>query len=189
MLGLFVAGAAVLTLDLTLNLDLFGLLSAIFRNIPYLLVLLIPFLVLCMYGQHLDFEKKHWKPALLRAGVAVVSFFVGLLLLLCFGKEPYSPYDLYHTQGPVDMTMNKLGIMTGLRLDVKRYIIGYENEPVGEIDQPEIPEILPPDETEEPEPVDTSPNVMEIDFDRLIAEETDENIINQIGRASCRERV
>ncbi len=151
---------------------------AIFRNIPYLLVLLIPFLVLCMYGQHLDFEKKHWKPALLRAGVAVVSFFAGLLLLLCFGKKPYSPYDLYHTQGPVDMTMNKLGIMTGLRLDVKRYIIGYENEPVGEIDQPEIPEILPPDETEEPEPVDTSPNVMEIDFDRLIAEETDENIIN-----------
>ena len=28
VLGLFVAGAAVLTLDLTLNLDLFGLLSA-----------------------------------------------------------------------------------------------------------------------------------------------------------------
>ena len=51
---------------------------------------LIPFLVLCMYGQHLDFEKKHWKPALLRAGVAVVSFFAGLLLLLCLKRALFA---------------------------------------------------------------------------------------------------
>ncbi len=152
--------------------------TAIFRNVPYLLLLLIPFLILCMYGKHMDFARKNWKRVLLRGGIAVVSFFAGLLLLLCFGKEPYTPYDLYYTQGPVDMTMNKLGIMTGMRLDVKRYIVGYENEPVGEIDQPDIPEILPPDDPEEPEPIDTSPNIMAIDFDRLIREEQDENIIN-----------
>lgn len=63
----------------------------------------------------MDFARKNWKRVLLRGGIAVVSFFAGLLLLLCFGKEPYTPYDLYYTQGPVDMTMNKLGIMTGMR--------------------------------------------------------------------------
>ena len=126
---------------------------------------------------HIYFARKNWKRVLLRGGLAVVSFFAGLLLLLCFGKEQYTPYDLYYTEGSVDMTMNKLGIMTGMRLDVKRDIVGYENEPVGDIDQPDIPEILPPDDPEEPEPIDTSPNIMAIDFDRLIREEQDERCV------------
>ena len=114
-----------------------------------------------------------------------------------------SPYDLYHHNADSYLSINRLGMATAFRLDVTRLISGQQ--PQGSIDLQTPTVTMPPltkptdpstDPTEstggqestdpsqtEPstqaptEPtVDTGPNVLDIDFDTLIAGESNSAI-------------
>ena len=79
----------------------------------------------------------------------------------------YSPKNLYFNVHAPLLTADKMGIMTMMRLDIKRFILGFKESLTIEDSKEELSEIS--DKKQEY-------NVLEIDFDALIANEKEEEI-------------
>ena len=108
-----------------------------------------------------------------------------MALLPVFGTQPLSAYDLYHSTNDMKQTTAHLGLMPAFRLDVHRLLFGFEGGEIELATETKAPMEAPteaptepalPDATEPtvlPEPVvDTSPNVLELDFDACPRRET-----------------
>lgn len=128
---------------------------------------LIIYLVL-MIKNLISFEKIRviYKPALI---LAVIFFQTTALLTLSKG-EMYSSYNLYHNTQSTKLMTAEFGLLTTMRIDTQRMIWGFE-------ERKEFLDVIE-EEKEEEENVEITVeyNEMEIDFESLIANETDETV-------------
>lgn len=177
-----------------------------------ILLMLIPFAAYMIWGRKwLQRFGSRLRDYGFRLLAACVCFLLILLLLRCGRKEVYSAYSVYKEYTSVDMSVEKLGVMETLWLDVKNGVLelcGIEHKEVqfmmedtserqdsetgnAETENAATTEFMQPyigladavstecADREEPEDmVDTSPNILEIDFDSLIAEEKNSNIVS-----------
>lgn len=166
--------------------------AAIKANIGGVILLFLPFIILvALVSRQIDYRRRKLPEQLILAGGFVVFQIIAVSSLLFFGKGPSSPYELYHTSKVPDMLGKQLGIVTLTRVDISKLVIKDEdleladtvtlpqtattptkapsNEPV----VTQAPGVtLPPT----PTPIDTSPNVMDIDFAALAANEKDDTL-------------
>ncbi len=184
-------------------------LSGIGRSIVPLLLLAVPFILLCAFGRRfVPHERSSWRltALLLAAAAAVYCGAVWCVTVTDGGIMSYR-YAYYDAFSP-EMAVPRFGMLTSVRLDLKNAVNGGgtedpeippeepvqtaqpeqtlpvqpsqpavtvpETPPVTDVPEPAEPVTDIPAEPEpEPEVVDTSPNVMEIDFETLISGETD----------------
>ena len=177
-------------------------LKAIRDNIGGLIILIFPLIILLrVVKRRINYNRRELKmQGILLFGLAGVHALV-LLTLLLYGRTDYSPYDLYFYSKVPDLCGRQLGVITMTRLDVA----GMLNNTEGLIlaDTVEIPaahNVLPTivpkaaasvvssgsvtlntsepsvTPTPTPTPVDTSPNIMDIDFEAMAENETDDTI-------------
>jgi len=135
------------------------------------------------------------------AGTIAVFIFI----MISFNFETgnlYTAKEVYKNYNSVDMSVEKLGVMESLYIDIKEGVksalgiegksadfvaeITYADDPGIETSTETTTEIVAtdtdsivPESTEattEEIVIDTSPNVLDVDFDELIANETNENI-------------
>lgn len=148
-----------------------------------LVLLAIPPLCLTVFGRFFSSRRpKRWYRLMIVLVLAAAMHFGTVLLLPAFGREPLSAYDLYHNTNDLTSAVSRLGLLPAFRLDVHRLIFGFRGGAlVPEQPVPTEPSTEPSSETElsteptEP-PVDTSPNVLDIDFAGLMENETDPTI-------------
>lgn len=173
-------------------------LDTILKNLHILLLMCLPLLFVCIWGKRffLYRKAKSWKSAILPAATALV---LQLLLVLCLpmfgGKQDMSAYDLYHNNSDSYLSINKLGLMTGFRLDMTRMLSG--NQPSGTMhledpgtstpgdssgstdiseDTTDISDASDVSDASTEPTQDTGPNVLDIDFDTLINNADSENV-------------
>ncbi len=167
--------------------------SAVLHEWWIILILLLPLIFMCVWGRKCLYFGRH-KPIWYAAESAVV--FIVFLYLQVFmsynNKGLYSAYKLYHDYTSVDLSVETLGVIETFYLDAKA---GIKELAGGESEEPDFyVETFVPDDTslddlssedtsetgeittEETPAVDTSPNVLPLDFDKLIEEAPDENI-------------
>ena len=149
-----------------------------------LVLLLLPPLGLSLFCRFFSAARpKRWYRLIIALALAAALHFGIAALLPVFGTEPLSAYDLYHNTNDLSSGVTRLGLLPAFRLDIHRLLFGFRGgQLVPELPEPtQPPETEPSSETElsteptEP-PIDTSPNVLEIDFDSLLAGETDDTI-------------
>lgn len=171
-------------------------------NLHWILVLLLPVLFFSLIAWRLFHLNGigSWRLSLIPIVAAIVIQFALTGMLPVFGgKEALSPYDLYHNTADSYYCINKLGFLTGFRVDVVRYLSGDSggndldldlDSTIPTFDLPPIPTTTQAPTTASPTdplptttvpvvtepPLDTSPNVLDIDFDTLIANESDKTI-------------
>lgn len=178
--------------------------AAIRANIAPMLLLLLPLMLLGLL-MHKKFgcEKRSYR----EQGylfIGVLFFHLSALIsLLAFGREDYSPYDLYHHAKVPDLCGEQLGMITLTRFDLASLVkedqelvltdtsaISWDAVPEPEptpvptrVPEPtKVPEKAAPDATPTPTPpptptpIDTSPNIMNIDFAGLADTEKKETI-------------
>jgi len=174
--------------------------TAIKANLLGLFLLLLPLLVFAIVLRyHIDCNKRSFKMQRRLLFFAVALHVLVLCTLLFYGKGDYTPYDLYHNTKVPDLCAKQLGIITMTRFDIAKAILGDEKlvlayTPVIQLDiEPTIAPILIPQITTTPKPaepnatptptplptpipIDTSPNVMNIDFNALAEAEPDATI-------------
>ncbi len=157
--------------------------AAIGDNWLWLLLMALPLLWLLVLGWgRYGFESRSgvWKRLVLVALAVVVQLGAVLALPLLGGTGDTSAYGLYHHTADAYMGVNRLGLLTAFRLDVVRTVTGASGggsislgtkPTTPETTVPTVPGTTAPPETTMPTepPIDTSPNVLEIDFDALIA--------------------
>ncbi len=168
------------------------------------LLMLVPFALYMVWGRkRIRVSGRRLRDYGIRLLVAVGCFLLILLSLQYNRNVVYSAYSVYREYTSVDMSVEKLGVMETLWLDVKNGVLemcGIEHNEVQFMTedisvQEDLTEeaagdmelILPDigmsgmvlnEYSCEGMFVDTSPNILDIDFDALIAEETNSNIVS-----------
>ncbi len=149
-------------------------LNGIWRTSPFILLLFIPTLMLLLFG------KKFLKPrktnrwfALLNGGASAVLFGLTVLLVFASNSGGISTRFMYFNSFNPDLLVNRFGLLTTTRLDLKHTIFGFKALIPDDDDIPAISQPEPVD------PIQTSytDQIMDIDWDALIAAETDENLL------------
>ena len=135
-----------------------------------LLVMLVPFVAYIL----LHTVRKPWKAAVFGGKqifaclvLCLVAYGSSLGMLYIGGTSAYSCYDLYHSSAmSTDLSVKGLGVLTTARLETKYILFGGEDN---------LSEVLAKEGEQELSDTDIY-NIIEIDFDRLAQNETDEDI-------------
>lgn len=167
------------------------ILYAIWVRLPGLLGIVLPAVLLCVYGRVFTVPRVRqvWRRLCLLA-VAVALHIAILLALPVFGRAPMSPYDLYHDTNDLSKGALQLGLLTAFRLDVHRLLFGFDGgelvmpEPTDEPTEPPTQRVEEStgelsEATEPTEAVRYDPrryNVLDIDFNALAQGEENETV-------------
>ncbi len=167
------------------------ILNTIGSNIVWILILFIPPLLFVVFGKKVLSNKRI--PIVYSVAFAISFIFVhllGLFVITYEDEKQNSAYDLYYNSSSPVLSVEKLGLLTTMRLDLQRQLTNWS--PV--IEPPSIAvgnTYVPSEEVEEDVEVDdgnnneskeTEPeiepeyNVLDIDFDALIENTEDETL-------------
>lgn len=130
-------------------------------------IILIPYILFLVFNKKFNFKRPN-KTIVISEVVALILSIIGITTLVHFdNKGIYSLRRLlFKTHAPM-LTINKTGLLTMETIDIYRYLFGFKEEMyIEEKNEPVIKE-----EKKEY-------NVYNIDFDKLISETTDNNLIN-----------
>jgi lipoteichoic acid synthase len=166
-------------------------LSAMGKNVFPVLLLLLPLCTFLFWGNRIfRFFRAKWTFSVLTLVMSFSLHFLVLPVLQLTGKDELSAYDLYYKTQSMDYSVQNLGLYTAMRLDVKRLLFGFSPElntedilpPEDDLLASASPSSNPTEETDTPsQPSATAPvykpNVMNIDFNTLIANETDQTLL------------
>lgn len=162
------------------------IITAVKSNMIGLLLIFFPVIILALLIHKLDFTRRVLKIEVILAGSTILFHIVALVALLLFGREDYSPYDLYHKSKVMDLCGKELGITTMTRFDMGNIFGGNDDLALADavsiqdniaVTPTAIPKKIPATmdtvikpkvtTTPAPTPINTSPNVLNIDFKSL----------------------
>ena len=167
-----------------------------------LFLICVVVLVVLLKKELIAFPKGGMPELILSGGGAAILYVFALLALIPAGKSSHSPYDLYHKNFVMDLSMEKLGVLTSTRKDIMQTITGKGSEGLddiafiglpGESTPTPVAKATPTPEppvkstegptptplatpTPTPTPIDTSPNILDIDFSALAEKESGKTI-------------
>jgi len=161
-------------------------------NLHWIIFVILPLILFIIFYKKINPNYSiKTKPFLVRS-IAIVLIgiivFVGTLILINTGRQDRnSPYEMYYKSFQPNMAVANLGLLTTMRLDFKRTIFGFNPGSImPEITTPpeNTPSISPTEAVSTPdEPIPTEIlhpgyNVLDIDFESLIVNESDSIIKN-----------
>ena len=148
----------------------------------------VPFILMIFLRKKLkSFKAIKAKERMYLGGAFLVCQIVAVFSLSFGGKAIYTPYDLYFQHSYPVVAAEKLGLMTTLRLDIKRTLFDWSpalsetSQEVTLIKDDAAQEAISLDVTDEVNEEDGKErdyNVLDIDFDKLIAEAESEDMVN-----------
>lgn len=177
----------------------------------------LPILLVSVFSHKLlNYRRRSWKYSLILLGSVLLLYIGGVFSMKLWESEPSGAYEMYRYYSSVDMTVEKLGVMETLAVDVRQGIAGAIGQDDGvqfyassdgsglsgkqntgnggdgsngstsedisedgqaadktqnvkdgqtQTEEPDTEEMTTEEVTEAP--IDTSPNVMEIDFEEI----------------------
>lgn len=146
--------------------------KVILQNIFGVLLLFLPFILLLIFNRYFAIRKVNWKFNLIKLGSAIAVFVIFILCLNINKDGINSTYELYYNVSNNELNIKKLGVLNAFRLDLQRNILGFE-EKISIIDNDDYEDDNKDDEEEE---VVYEYNNLDIDFDSLIASESNSTI-------------
>ena len=149
-------------------------LKLILENIVGVIVLFLPFIILLIFIRRISIHKNDVKINIIKLISLVVVYLVFIGTLYIKGNGINSAKELYFNVNNNELNIRKFGVLNAFRIDVKRSIFGFDVK----LDIPD--DYVDPDkdddeEDEEPEIV-YEYNNLDIDFDSLIASESNSTI-------------
>ncbi len=151
-------------------------LAGIGKTLPCLLLLSLPLVLFFLLRSHLTLPVRVDAPELLALAGGVAVFH--LLAVLCLNlpsADLLTTKDLYRGILLPDMAVSRFGVMTTLRLDVSQSLFGVDDD-VFLPDDPDSSSVSGDSSEDIPPETVYAPNVLNIDFDRLIETETDKTL-------------
>lgn len=145
--------------------------STVINHWYVLLIMFVPFVLLIIFLKHFKISKTKAVNKLIYIGLVFVFYGFGLLSLLVNKNDMYSAYQMYYKVNDTTVSASTLGLFTTARLDIKRAIFGFDESNL-------FLDIKDPEKEEKPKEEEVKYNKLDIDFDTLIANETDSSIKN-----------
>ncbi len=152
-------------------------LKAIVSSIPAIILLAIPLVLYIIFGnKNLRYRRVKWRSIGLGAAAAVC---IHVCTVLCISLSG-SLATIQSGEFDPNLSVGKFGLLRSEVLDIKYNILGFEQDVEFEDETPIIIDTATtPSESEPTEkPVDTSPNIIDIDFEALNSEDPKSSIKN-----------
>ena len=151
--------------------------KVILQNIFGVLLLFLPFILLLIFNRYFAIRKVNWKFNLIKLGSAIAVFVIFILCLNINKDGINSAYELYYHVSNNELNIKKLGVLNAFRLDLQRSIFGFE-EKISIIDPDDYydEDDDPKEDDDKEEPIVYEYNNLDIDFDYLIASESNSTI-------------
>ncbi len=154
-------------------------LSAVASAAPAILLLLIPLVLYCIFGNRLiAYRRMKWSGTGISVAAAV-TLHLSALLIISFSSNLSA---LQSAEFDPNLAVGKFGVLRTEVLDIKYNVLGFVQDVDIDPEKPIIVEtVAEPDDsyTEEPS-VDTSPNALDIDFN-LLNKSTPTNAIRTLN--------
>ncbi len=129
-----------------------------------ILLFLLPFFLYLLYRKNFCYEKVAFKIKVMPVFFSFVFYLLAMFSLSVDKSALYSPYNLYYNLDSITTSTEVLGMFTTQRLGFKRSWFGFQEK------------IVNTEPVQVEEQAEVSYNKLDIDFDSLIANETDESI-------------
>lgn len=147
-----------------------------FSGLAHVFLFLLPTILYAVFGAHFDPARVAKKSTRIKTGAIIIATYLVTLLFVTIIPSYHLSYGQQYN---FETASSHFGFLTGLRLDAKNMIFGSSAsfETVSQAPAPsEIPDedsSLESSSTAEPEVIDYGPSVMDIDFDALMANDSD----------------
>lgn len=136
----------------------------------YILAIIGPFIIFCILQKKIDYSKYSLKKSFIFLGITIVTYLATFTVLIPNQQNSKKLY--YNIDNPIAI-IDRFGMLTYTKIDVKRQLFGYEAEILLETDYTTVPTPEP-----EPEEIVYGDNVLEIDFE---AKKSNKKAIQQIN--------
>lgn len=175
------------------------IIEAILDNLAILILLFYPaYSILFGRAKNIELKKMHFNKKLITLFSVILVNFIMFISLSFGGKEVNSDYDIYYGANIPDLVINRFGILKVMQKDLGSIIFknSFTVSSTSNLDQYvednvetdidytkdnndnyDVVDFPIEDKEDIINIVDESPNIMDIDFNKLIEDETDENII------------
>lgn len=159
------------------------ILWGIWHSLIALLFLFLPFVLFLIFGiKRLNFSRITRIKILSVAGVMAAAHLFTLIIMLLPGKNAYTPYNLYYEVYVPELSVQRLGLLTAIRLDIKHLLTGFDNNLPDIVEKPTTDSSGTTDKKETLTPEKKDPvyhyNIIDIDFNKLIENEKDSTLID-----------
>ena len=128
----------------------------------FFITFLVPFLSLIILFRKIDFTRYHKQSIASLFIMFIISYLSTFIYLAPNYKSDDSLYKLYFKEDAAEKIIDNFGLLTYSKVDIKRYLFGYENEIImGGTDEPiELAPVIEEGEK------DYGFNQLELDFDK-----------------------
>lgn len=171
------------------------ILSAILKNIIALILLFVPLVLLIFIGRKYLFARLKTLPLCFTLVFLIVSHLTSLIFVNFTSKSEFSQYALYYKSSIPELSVKKLGLITTMRLDIKRLVFGFDSSdsspsiPTNNIDDTVSDDVYKAEVTPIPniqvctDAIPTlSPtfgaNISDIDFESIVSIEKDKTLLD-----------
>lgn len=152
-------------------MQFYVMIASVIARIWYIFaIILIPYILFLIFKNKLfNFKKNNLKFLISYLLIFILSF-LGIVLVISKNNEGFYSLKrlIFKTHAPM-LTIDKTGLFTMEMIDIERYIFGFNEEIYSE-------QINVNNEEEKVPEVKTEYNTTDIDFDKLINDETDDKI-------------
>lgn len=152
-------------------MQFYVMIASVIARIWYIFaIILIPYILFLIFKNKLfDFKKNNLKFLISYLLIFILSF-LGIILVINKNNEGFYSLKrlIFKTHAPM-LTIDKTGLFTMEMIDIERYIFGFNEEIYSE-------QINVNNEEEKVPEVKIEYNTTDIDFDKLINDETDDKI-------------
>lgn len=142
--------------------DALGLIA---KNIVYIIILLIPFIMTFIFNKKISFQRKNRKKILISLLIVICLVICFKLSLLIKKNKTYSSYEIYYKINDQSLSIERFGLNIATYLDIKKTLSGFEEQ---------VSLIKP--KTKKEKEIVYEYNNLDIDFDNLINTTNDSSI-------------
>ena len=142
----------------------------ILKNMFYLFLLFLPFILLLIFINRIIIKKTEWKFNLIKFGIVIITFGIFVLCLNINKNDINSAKSLYYNINNNELNIKKFGVLNAFLMDLNRTLWNFE-ENINIVDN-----VLEHDEPQDEEETKYDYNNLDINFDSLIENENN-NVI------------
>ena len=150
--------------------------NLIIGNWWQIILIFIPFVITIALVKFINFDKYRLKKTLVLFGLFFLSYGISILSLFINKKPIYSAYNLYFNINSVIDNYKEFGVLCATRLDLERLTFNFQEKIITDNNFDMITNKNTSDPTKEE--VVYEANIIDIDFDKLISETKDKNLVN-----------
>lgn len=171
------------------------------ENIFIILLLVLPVIIVCVFiRKAFDFKRRKWWISLIMLASVCYMYFMTIIVLKSNDRSLYNSYQIYSEYTSADMAVEKLGVIEAFIVDTREgiktamgmnetdvvfQIVSTEYEAENDNDITDVNETTEAEEAggsrdvfepDAEEILDTSPNIINIDFNQISNDTSDDNI-------------